>query len=102
VQLNFENLRKDNQRLLAKLAGREATIRRLRVILGNVPLTADNVPVTPGMDVWSWLCINGIDDGPIYEAQMPALRYLRPGTYECCYSTREAAESGLAKARRKL
>lgn len=83
--------------LQSRVERREAEIDRLRAIVAKLPVTADGVPVVPGMTVY-YADPNGDDDWfprvATMQAQMALenLIYANPG-WEDVYSTREAAEA---------
>ena len=63
-----------------------AEIERLRAIVAKLPVTADGVPVVPGMSIWTML------NGTICEVKCNTIH--GTGEYTKCYSTCEAAEAG--------
>jgi hypothetical protein len=60
-------------------------LREAAAVIERLPVTADGVPVTPGMTVWTWFAD---------ELEPVDITCVRPsGTYKACYSTEQAAKS---------
>jgi len=64
-----------------------AEIDRLEAIVDKLPKTADGVPVTPGLELWTVHSGTGLP----YSITVGSVRY--GGIYPDCYSTREAASA---------
>ena len=65
-------------------------LREAADVISKLPLTADNVPVVPGMELWKFSQWSGyvfecLDDSSI--------RACRPDFFAEAYSTREAAQA---------
>lgn len=70
----------------AGVQSQDTEIERLRAVVNKLPMTADGVPVVPGMTVYhrDWR-------GEVTEERTSwAPPY--PKVFSCCYSTREAVE----------
>lgn len=91
--------------LQAEVAGLKCDAVRLRAIVDKLPKTADGVPVVPGMKVY---CqdptgyIQGYDVGAnsaMTDSSIPSPGYLQYNWF--CYSTHEACEEAMSKARKQ-